>query len=129
MPTSAQTGQEFCILEYMYRDAANWKTFGLLLMRGNCEAMQTVLEGCLEWGKQFVAEQIDVPTLHKKHFAEYGEGPSDLDHAFHEFVRLRPATEQEQADIRVHCDLQDFVARMRKSAGHWDVSLSPYCDY
>jgi len=55
--------REFCVFEYMYRDAGNWKTFGLLLMEGSCEGMQGVLEACLEWANQFVAEQVDVPPL------------------------------------------------------------------
>lgn len=129
MPTNLRKGREFCIFEYMYRDAGNWKTFGLLLMHGNGEDVQALLEACLECGRQFVAEQVNVPPLHMKHFADCGEGPSDLDHAFHEFICLRPATEEEQMGMKVHCTLQGFVVRMQKAAGHWDVTLSPYCDY
>lgn len=129
MSTDINNDQEFCIFEYMYRDAGNWKTFGLLLLKGNCEGMQVVLEACLEWANQFVAEQVDVPSLYEKHFVDCGEGPSELDHAFHEFIRLRPATEEEEGGMQVHCTLQDFVARMRKAEGHWDATLSPYCDY
>ena len=129
MSADTSNDQGFCIFEYMYRDAGNWKTFGLLLMKGNCEGMQGVLEACLEWENQFVAEQVDVPPLHRKHFSDCGEGPSDLDHAFHEFLCLRPATNEEQVDMQAHCTLQDFIVRMQESAGHWDVTLSPYCDY
>lgn len=129
MPTDVKKDQEFSIFEYMYRDAGNWKTFGVLIMRGNTEDAQVRLEGCLAWANQFVAEQVNVPPLQKKHFADCGEGPTDLDHAFHEFIRLRPATEEERAGMKVHCTLQEFVARMQKAAGQWDVTLSPYCDY
>lgn len=129
MPDKISKDPEFCIFEYMYRDAGNWKTFGQLLMHGNCDGMQAMLEGCLEWASQFVAEQVDVPPLHEKHFSDCGEGSSDLDHAFHEFIRLRPATKEEQVGMQVHCTLQEFVVRMREAAGHWDVTISPYCDY
>ena len=88
-----------------------------------------MLSACLEWANQFVAEQIGVPPLYEKHFADCGEGPSDLDHAFHEFIRLRPATEEEQGDLTAQCKLPDLVTRMQKAAGRWDVTLSPYCDY
>ncbi|MGH3710412.1 MAG: hypothetical protein ACRDRQ_20410 [Pseudonocardiaceae bacterium] len=122
-------GCDLSVFEYMYRDAGNWKTFDKLLMEGNCEGVQSVLAACLDWGNQFVAEQVDVPPLYEKHFADCGEGPSDLDHAFHEFICLRPATEEEQAGIKIHCTLPEFVTRMQKAAARWDVTLSPYCDY
>lgn len=108
--------QEFCLFEYMYRDGGNWKTVGLLLMEGNCEGVQVELKSLLEWADQFVAEQVGIPPLQEKHFADCGEGPSDLDHAFHEFIQLRPTTEEERRGMKVHCTLQDFVAPMQKAA-------------
>ena len=129
MPTNFDRTHEFCVFEYLYRDAGNWKTSCKLLMEGSSEGMQPVLAAYLDWANQFVAEQVGVPPLHEKHFADCGEGPSDLDHAFHEFIRLRPATEEEQRDMTSHCRLPAFVTRMQKAAGRWDVTLSPYCDY
>src|SRR5690606_40145390 len=67
----------------------------LLLLSGGPK-LESALRECLEWGDQFVAEQVDVPTLCPQHFAATGEGPSDLDHAYHEFVALRSASVEEE---------------------------------
>lgn len=85
MSMSKETSQGFCVFEYLYRDAGNWKTHGVLLLEGNCDGVLPALVSCLEWNNQFVAEQVGIPPLQKQHFIECGEGPSDLDHAFHEF--------------------------------------------
>lgn len=74
-----------CIFEYMYRDAGNFKTDGRLLLIGQVGETEAVLLRCLDWGNQFVAEQVGVPSLCREHWEAVGEGPSDLDHAFHEF--------------------------------------------
>jgi hypothetical protein len=117
----------YCVFEYMYRDAGNWKTHGALLLLGDGGDAQKTLRGCLEWGDLFVAEQVGVPPLYEEHFAASGDGPSDLDHAYHEFVDLRPATEEDVASIPVAGNLAELLERMRTAAGRWDVRLSPNC--
>lgn len=79
------------IFEYLYRDGGNFKTGGRLLISGQDPQAESAIRACLEWGDEFVAEQIDVPSLCEEHWDSVGEDPSDLDHAYHEFVRLRPA--------------------------------------
>jgi hypothetical protein len=111
----------------MYRDAGNWKTHGVLLLSGDAEGACDALRECLEWGDLFVAEQVAVPALCEEHFAACGEGPSELDHAYHEFVDLRPATDEDMATLAVAGSLDDLMARMRAAAERWDVSLSPNC--
>ena len=114
-----------CIFEYQYRDAGNWKTQGALLLSGRVEGASDALRQCLESGGLFVAEQVGVPSLCEEHFSTCGEGPSDLDHAYHEFVAVRPATEEDVATLQVTGSLDDVLLRMRKAAGRWDVTLSP----
>lgn len=81
----------YSILEYRYRDAANWKTHGQVLLLGSpTEAMGRALFASLEPGDLFVTEQVGIPALHGEHHASFGE-EEDLDHAFHEIVLLRPA--------------------------------------
>lgn len=75
----------------MYRDAGNWKTRSCVLLVGIDDEAESVLRACLEWGEQFVPEQVMLPALYEQHWRSYGDGPGDLDHAFHEFVALRPA--------------------------------------
>jgi len=117
----------YCVFEYMYRDAGNWKTHGALLLAGNVESVPGALEEYFECGGLFVAEQIGVPSLCVEHFSACGGGPSDLDHAYHEFAGLRPATAEDVAAMPVAGALCDMLVRTRAAAGRWDVTLSPNC--
>lgn len=115
------------VFEYLYRDAGNFKTYGALLLTGFDPEANVALRDSLEWDGQFVAEQVGVPSLCSEHWDSVGEGPSDLDHAYHEFVALRPATAQELR-LRHGGSLQALVARMLAAKGRWNVRLSPNCD-
>lgn len=118
---------DYCVFEYMYRDAGNWKTYGALLLVGNANGLRETLCACLEWSDLFVAEQVGIPSLYEAHLIACDDGPSDLDHAYHEFVDLREAAEDELKTLTVAGSLDDLIMRMQKAAGHWDVSLSPNC--
>lgn len=120
-------GGQFTVFEYVYRDAGNFKTAGRLLLSGQDGEAEQAIRACLEWGDQFVAEQIGVPALCEEHWDSVGEGPSDLDHAYHEFVCLRPA-EKADMSLREWGSLTGMVARMKAAARRWDVTLSPNCD-
>src|SRR5690606_26233683 len=113
--------------EYPYTDGGIWKDRGGVLRRGYRRAADSSLRTCPEWGNQFVAEQVGMPALHVAHFRSWGDGPSHLDHAFHEFLRLRPATPEEIAALPAGFPLQDLVGRFQATAGRWDVTKSPYC--
>jgi hypothetical protein len=115
------------VFEYLYRDGGNFKTHGRLLLDGWDEAAEGIIRKCLEWGDQFVAEQIGVPSLCNEHWESVGEGPSDLDHAFHEFVCLR-TPEGDDVSLPVWGSLEELVSRMRAAARRWNVTLSPNCD-
>lgn len=116
---------QYCVFEYMYRDAGNWKTYGALLLSGDAGDSREELRKCLEWGDLFVAEQVGVPSLCGEHFMATGEGPSDLDHAYHEFVDLRTATDEDLESMSVLGALSGLLDRMQKATGRWDVRLSP----
>lgn len=115
------------IFEYMYRDGGNFKTFGQLRLTGWDEQADAKIRLCLEVDGQFVAEQIGVPSLCREHWEAVEDGPSDLDHAFHEFVCLRQPKEAE-GDLPVWGRLDAMLARMEGAARQWDVRLSPNCD-
>lgn len=117
----------FTVFEYMYRDAGNFKTAGRLRLAGQDASAERSIRTCLEYADQFVAEQIGVPALCREHWESVGEDPSDLDHAFHEFVELRPARRSDSA-VPLWGTLESMVARMRAAAGKWDVTLSPNWD-
>ncbi len=114
------------VLEYMYRDAGNWKSYGMLLLSGEATGMREAVRNCLESGDLFVAEQVAVPSLCKQHFIDCKDGPSDLDHAYHEFD-LRAATDAEVATLKLSGTLNALMLRMQAASGRWDVSLSPNC--
>lgn len=115
------------IFEYLYRDGGNFKTHGQLRLDGWDESAEGKIRLCLEWGDQFVAEQVGVPSLCREHWEAVGEGPSDLDHAFHEFVCVRQATEDDR-NLPVWGSLDTMVSRMQAAARAWNVTLSPNCD-
>lgn len=120
-------GARASIFEYMYRDGGNFKTYGQLLLTGWDTAAEGKVFDCLDWGNQFVAEQIGVPSLCHEHWDSLDDGPSDMDHAFHEFVRLREATSDESG-LPVWGSIETLLARMQSAAKRWDVRLSPNCD-
>ena len=115
------------IFEYMYRDGGNFKTHGRLHLTGcDAEAEAKVLRS-LDWGKQFVAEQVGIPSLCREHWTSLDDGPSDIDHAFHEFVCLREAN-PEDSNLLIWGSIEMLVTRMQSAAGRWDVRLSPNCN-
>ncbi len=113
--------------EYLYRDAANWKTHGVVLLSGRCPPnLHADIVGALDSGMYFVAEQVKIPALQRRHNAEHGAATEDLDHGFHEFVALRPAT---AADIKqAECVLPaDVISKLfGRARNRWNCSLSPY---
>lgn len=117
----------YSVFEYIYRDGGNFKTPGRLLLSGQDSKAEAAIRACLEWADQFVAEQIGVPSLCEDHWDSVGEDPSDLDHAYHEFVRLRPAGPEDKT-LPEWGSLATMVSRMQAAEGKWDVRLSPNCD-
>lgn len=115
------------IFEYMYRDGGNFKTYGRLLLEGWDEQADAKIRLCLESGELFVAEQVGVPSLCREHWESVGDGPSDLDHAYHEFVSLRPPGKDDR-DLRAWGRLDHLLSRVEAAARRWDVRLSPNCD-
>ena len=115
---------DLCVFEYRYRDAGNFKTPGSLLLIGNASEAGAILRLCLDWGDQFVAEQVGIPSLSRQHWASVSDQPSELDHAFHEFVCLRTATDRDLG-LPAGGQLQTLLAKMQAAAGRWDVRLSP----
>lgn len=115
-------------LEYLYRDAANWKTHGLVLLQGSCPpALQARIVGSLDSGLYFVAEQVKLPALQRRHNAEYGSADEDLDHAFHEFFELRLATASDLTHAELTVSAEEVGKLFAAAKRRWDCGLSPYC--
>lgn len=116
-----------CVFEYLYRDAGNWKTYGTILLDGDSVGACEELSACLEWGNNFVAEQVCLPSLCYRHWSDCGDDPSELDHAYHEFVDLRIATMAEIETLTSSGELEELLERFRRAKNCWDVTMSPNC--
>ena len=116
------------VFEYMYRDAGNWKIFGETLLVGQfCESLAAEIWQLLGADGFFVAEQIGVPALQPEHHRTYG-GPTDLDHAFHQFCGLRAATPGDLLELTVSEQLTSVTDAIRRTEGdwyRWDCARSP----
>lgn len=116
----------FCVLEYLYRDAANWKTHGEALLTGVWSpGLVAKIEAALDGDRLFVAEQVGLPALQVAHGATYGGDPA-LDHAFHEFVNLRPATLEDLSGSEPVCSVEAVVEAFGTVGGNWRCSLSEF---
>lgn len=114
----------YCIFEYLYRDGSNYKAWGEILLSGspspnNIEA----LRACLESGEYFVAEQVGIPPVYRELWDLSG-GPTSDDHALHEFVTLRAASEDERKSLLLFGELSNLLKTFQ-AVTKWDYSLSP----
>ncbi|WEN14375.1 hypothetical protein PY254_14200 [Rhodanobacter sp. AS-Z3] len=112
---------------YQYRDASNYKAGGMLLLYGaSREVEEDMIRECCDADGCFVAEQVGVPSLCDQLYAFSG-GPTEDDHAFHEFQSIRAATAEEATSLPLWGGLRDLTCRFLRTGGHWDCSLSPNC--
>jgi hypothetical protein len=115
---------EWCVFEYLYRDASNYKAWGEILLSGiPSQDDMAAMRARLESGEYFVAEQVGIPTLYKELWDLSG-GPTEDDHALHEFVALRVASEGERQSLPLFGELAG-VLKSFQSVAKWDYSLSP----
>lgn len=114
------------LFEYRYRDAANFKAHGSLVLNGalvNSES-EAVHSRLFEDGL-FIAEQLGVPPLYESLYRWSG-GPTSADHCWHEFVGIRlieDGDEQNQAHVWGEAD--EFVTRLL-GVEEWKEELSPH---
>jgi hypothetical protein len=108
----------------MYRDGSNYKAWGAILLAGEAtKENAAALKECLESGEYFVAEQVGVPPVYKELWDLSG-GPTSDDHALHEFVALRAATDEERKSMPLFGELLHLLKNFQ-SVTKWDYSLSP----
>ncbi|MDP4030096.1 MAG: hypothetical protein Q8P42_14155 [Gallionella sp.] len=125
--TPPKTPKECCVLEYLYRDASNYKAWGKLLLSGiPSQSDIEALRACLESEVYFVAEQVGIPAVYKELWDLSGGRTSD-DHALHEFVSLRVASVKERKVLPLFGALSSLLV-MFQSVSKWDYSLSPNFD-
>ena len=115
----------YCVFEYMYRDAGNFKAFGELLLEGLLSEAEVVkLRSRFESGEFFIAEQLGIPTLYEQLWKECDCGPSaDMDHVYHEFIQVRSATEEDLATPKPWGPAAALIAAI-ENISVWNLSLS-----
>lgn len=97
----------YATFEYLYRDGGNFKSWGMLLLEGEAtEEKKILLASCLDSGVWFSAEKLNIPVLYE---GLMKFGPSTLDHGWHEFADLRPATNTEIESNTCFGDLDNFI--------------------
>ncbi|MCK9380448.1 MAG: hypothetical protein M0P95_05200 [Sulfuritalea sp.] len=117
----------FCVFEYLYRDAGNFKAWGALLLKGALTEVQVAeMRSKLEGGEFFIAEQIGIPPLYQELWA-YSEGITESDHPSHEFFAVRPAEENDLAMGAPWGTANDLFNAVTKVA-LWKEHLSPCCE-
>ncbi len=115
---------EYSLFDYCYRDAANYKSWGTLLLSGLVsEADLAVVSKHLLDGEFFIAEQLGVPPMYAELWA-FSNGPSIDDHVWHFLHEFRPATDEEVTG-EVWGTVESLVVRI-KAVTTWDETLSPH---
>ena len=112
---------------YRHRDASTHKAVGMLLLHGAThDVEEDMIRDCCDVQTYFIAEQIGVPVL-REELSVFGGGPTDDDHASHEFQGLREATAEEIVSLPLWGGLRDLTCRFLRTGGQRDCSPSPDC--
>jgi len=84
---------EFTVIEYLYRDASNYKVWSEIRLAGvfTQEDVETI-QFCMYDGDSFVPQEVGLPPLQPLLWEEFG-GPNDDDHDWHSIESIRPATQ------------------------------------
>lgn len=114
----------YLVLEYLYRDASNYKAFGELWLIGSLSKEgRAALVDSLDSGEFFVAEQLGVPPLYEK----LGERTVD-DHAWHTFVAFRGEYHL-PSEVTIWGKAIDLKAVIVAAEMKWKPQLSPNFDF
>ena len=115
----------YCIFEYRYRDAGNFKVYGKLLLKGKfTQKDQEAIENKCDTWNFFIAEQLKIPTLYEELY-QFSDGPTEEDVPAHEFVGLRHATKEEIGTLKLWGNLKALRLLFEK-VQTWDYMLSPH---
>jgi len=128
MLEKAINSKSCCAFEYLYRDAANYKAYGRIWLKGNISKLQKyAIVGKLQDGDFFIAEQLEIPALYDELYS-LSSGPTNDDHVWHTFVDIQnyeanPLTEK----ITYWGKAIDLCNAFNEVVG-WDISKSPHIE-
>ncbi len=112
-------------LDYLYRDAANYKAHGTVFVTGLLSPPDIAeIFAKLDSRTYFVPEQLGVPPLQSQLHA-LSDGPTTADHAFHELLAIREATDDEANTVVPIDSAEAFLTRVR-TVNFWNPALSEW---
>jgi hypothetical protein len=122
-------GTRYSVFEYRYRDAANYKVEGRILLRGAVRpAVLQAIRSKLEPDDLFIAGQVGVPSLCRDLWASAQAAfDPELDHVWHEFVAMREATSTDVASLGYSGTVAALAEAFAGVEG-WRLALSPNWD-
>lgn len=117
---------KFSVFSYLYRDGANFKAWGQLLLKGIASTADLeIVRSRFESGEFFIAEQLGIPALYAELWA-FSDGATEDDHVWHTFDELRAAT---ASDLTLPTfDTVKSLTKKIKSVAAWNEKLSPHWD-
>jgi hypothetical protein len=103
-------------VEYLYRDGSNYKQWGAVVFRGECNgSLPQRLFAALDRGEFFIADQVRLPELFFANRPLYAD-----DHCWHELGEV--TTTSAAADDVPGRTIEEFVAEMEQaSTDGWAV--------
>ena len=117
---------KFSVFSYLYRDGANFKAWGQLLLKGIASTADLeIVRSRFESGEFFIAEQLGIPPLYAELWA-FSDGATEDDHAWHTFGELRAATAADMT-LPTFDSIKSFIEKI-KLVEEWNAQLSRHCD-
>ena len=113
----------FSIFEYLYRDASNYKSWGIALLEGQLSTKEVAtMVKHFDSGLYFVAEQIGIPTLYGELLLLSGGCSTVDDHSFHEFHGLHIATTDDVNNLPKWGQASELLSRIQ-GIKYWNAAL------
>lgn len=111
---------ELTAIPYLYRDAANYKQWGTIVVRGHLtDEHRARLSACLDGDFHFMPTQLGI--THLGTVAGWPSFPCEDDHPWHELLldeaeQTRPGL----VDVEPFGTADEFTTAMATAAQHWD---------
>lgn len=106
----------YTMVEYLYRDASNYKAWGGVVLNGQySEALEVRVRAALEAEVFFLAERLKFPDLREKLMSWSGGQPNEDDHEWHELWKLREATQADIAEYPLWGTVEEFADAVSSS--------------
>lgn len=112
-------------LEYMYRDAGNYKAYGTVLLSGSIDPSdRRDIVSKMDDGLYFIAEQVGLPTLYHE-LEKWSSGPTRDDHCWHEFLDFVEHPQLSEPETTSAWGSAALLIDRFRRVGVWNEQLSP----